>query len=103
MPDFVITKLPTEEAMALVDLGAALEPFIKEGSPADRATAKLDEQCGQQIRTGSSTVTQRWLADDLENELLDAGFGKLLHTDEPDVRRIAERLADYVIGYYHET
>lgn len=41
--------LPESEALALIELGAALEEHTKKSSPLDKATVTMDEQRAKQI------------------------------------------------------
>lgn len=93
--DRVLICLPSEEASALVDLGAALEPFITVGSPADKASAKMDEQVAHQARTYGDLV-------DCVTESLFMTLDGLLppHVTERDVEHASRAAIDQVLGYY---
>lgn len=96
--DLVLMCLPSEEATALVELGAALAPFIALGSPADRATAKMDEQVAQQSRSRGALV------ECVAETLMMALDGLLAaHVTEQDVQGAASQAVDQVLGYYGES
>lgn len=42
--------LPKEQALALIEFGAALEPWVEAKSPLGEATCTMDEQMAQQNR-----------------------------------------------------
>lgn len=93
--DLVLICLSSEEAMALIELGAALEPFIAQGSPADRATAKMDEQVAAQILPRSQLV--ECVAETLTTALDDY---LPAHVTEQDMLDAASQAVDQVLGYY---
>ena len=80
---------------ALVELGAALEQFIKEGSPVDKATARLDEQYAQQTRSREHIV--ECIAETLTQHL-DEHLHE--HVVEADMHKAANAVLDQVWGFY---
>lgn len=81
------------EATALIELGAALEPFIRRDTPLDTATAKLDEQLASQRQE------PKWIVDDVAEVLWDAVEAlRDVHPDDPVVRDWAAKLVEQVIG-----
>lgn len=87
---FILTD---EQASALVELGAALEPFVVSGSPADTATAAMDEQLAQQSRSYSAIVSAA--RDELEDQLFDVPGADAL-----DLKNVADALVRTVLGVY---
>jgi hypothetical protein len=93
----VLICLPSDEAFALVQLGAALEPFMQRGSPADLATCKMDEQTAQQSRGRDHLV--ECVAEELGQRL---EMFLPSHVTEVDLVHAAEGAVDQVLGYYDE-
>lgn len=89
---FVLTD---EQANALVELGAALEPFVVTGSPADTATTAMDEQLAQQSRSVESLVGD--VKDELEERFYDVPEGIL-----PDLKPVAAAVVKRVLGVYSD-
>jgi hypothetical protein len=89
----VVLVLGEEEATALVSLGVALEPFIEDKSPADTATAKMDEQLAQQGRGKNLMIDEA--ADELAEQLYDVPNSLL-----PNLHTVAEAVLDRALGVY---
>jgi hypothetical protein len=91
----VLVVLTSEEADALVQMGAALEPVVQRGCPFDTATAKMDEQAARQL--GGF----RQMVGEAEDELTDQ-LGVLTEHefDRLDRDKIAEAIVRRVLGVY---
>jgi len=91
--------LSDDEAVALIDMGAALETIIAKDHPFDTATARMDEQYAQQERGrrfGKEHVV-RDVVDVLQDELYDVPEACL-----PDLTRVAEAVVDRMLGIYED-
>lgn len=91
--------LSDDEAVALIEMGAALETIIAKDHPFDTATARMDEQYAQQERGrrfGKEHVV-RDVVDVLQDELHDVPEACL-----PDLTRVAAAVVDRMLGIYED-
>lgn len=91
----VCLVLTEDEATAIVELGAALEPFIVAGGALDTATAKADEQAAAQIGRWDTMLAEA--KDQLQDDLSDL----LEHEyDRIDFDGVAERVVRRLLAVY---
>lgn len=96
---FSLFYLTDDEAVALVNMGAALEDVVAKDHPFDTATTRMDEQLAQQQRGrrfGKDFIV-RDVLDVLQDELHDVPEGIL-----PDLERVAGAMVDRMLGIYED-
>ena len=89
----VVWLLSREQADAIVQLGCALEPWIRKDSPLDLATLKLDEQTAAQMRNPYDEAEDE-LRDRLAYTMHDYQFESLPF----DI--LARAVVDRILGVY---